>query len=95
MIEFQYPERRTKVSEDKERMRLEPDRQAEPKGEDEDVEGHEWAAELAGETVAREDDDVEGHQFLDKDTGQTVAREDDDDVEGHQMSGQVTPEITP
>jgi len=78
------------VSEDKERMRMEPDRFTEPDEEnDKDVEGHQWS----GETVAREDDeDVEGHEMAGQQTGQTAAREDeDDDVEGHQFAPQNTP----
>jgi hypothetical protein len=90
VIEFQDPERRTTVSEDKERMRMEPDRIAEP-DEDKDVEGHRMAERMSDQTAAREDDDdVEGHRMADRMaermSDQTAAREDDDDVEGHQLA---------
>jgi hypothetical protein len=97
VIEFQDPERRTTVSEDKERMRMEPDRMAEPDEEkDKDVEGHRMADRMSDQTVAREDDDdVEGHRMADRMadrmSDQTAAREDDDDVEGHQFAPQNTP----
>ena len=75
MIEFQDPERRTTVSEDKERMRMEPDRMAEPdEDKDKDVEGHRMADRMA-----------------ERMSDQTDAREDDDDVEGHQLAPQNTP----
>jgi hypothetical protein len=97
VIEFQDPERRTTVSEDKERMRMEPDRMAEPDEEkDKDVEGHRFADTDAGRTAAREDDDdVEGHRMADRMadrmSDQTAAREDDDDVEGHQLAPENVP----
>jgi len=53
------------VSEEKDRMRMEPEEEKEQ--------------------------DVEGHQL----PGQEVPRQDDDDVEAHEFTPEVTPEITP
>ena len=88
------------MSEENEKMRMEPDRLSEP-DEEKDVEGHQLGTPEQLGQLGREDqlgqlgrkDDVDAHQMGEPEQlGQLGNKDDDDDdVEGHQMSSQFTP----